>query len=244
MRRLSKAKGQLPLPLPATWGGKRRGAGRPASPRSSTPHRALGDHKARYPVHATLRSSFRPLRSAHVFPSLKIALAATNRRDPESFRILHFSVQHDHVHLIVEASDKRALSSGMRSIAIRIARTVNELVTRKGKFWADRWFGRALTSPRQVRNALVYVLQNFRKHARLRMPDGVDPYSSGLEFDGWRGFSRGSTRAPPLAGRVEWAPGGETPVAKARSWLAEVGWRTHGLVGIDEVPRGGERRVG
>jgi hypothetical protein len=168
---------------------------------------------------------------------LRLAFAGANRRDPERFRIVHFSVQHDHVHLIVEASDAWALSSGMRSVAIRAARYVNELVMRKGRFWADRWFGRALTSPRQVRNALVYVLQNFRKHARARCPGGVDPYSSGLEFDGWRGFSRGG-RAPPLAGRVEWTYAGEEPVSKPPSWLVTVGWRVHGLIRIGEVPLG------
>ena len=232
------AKGQLALPLPATWGGKRRGAGRRrAAGRSSTQHRALGDHKARHPVHVTMRSAFRPLRKGHVFPTLRLALAGANRRDPKRFRIVHFSVQHDHVHLIVEASDAWALSSGVRSVAIRAARYVNQLVMRKGRFWADRWFGRALTSPRQVRNALVYVLQNFRKHARSRCLGGVDPYSSGLEFDGWRGFSRSGGRAPPLAGRVEWTHADEEPVSKPRSWLAAVGWRVHGLVRIDEVPR-------
>jgi REP element-mobilizing transposase RayT len=188
-------------------------------------------------MHVTLRSAFRPLRSKHVFPTLRIALARANRRDPERFRVVHFSVQYDHVHLIVEASDEWALSSGMRSVAIRMARYVNELVSRKGRFWADRWFGRALTSPRQVRNALAYVLQNFRKHARSPVPGGVDPFSSGLDFDGWRGFSRGG-RAPPLAGRIEWAMSGAELVSKARSWLAAVGWRVHGLVRIDEVPRG------
>ncbi len=62
--------------------------------------------------------------------------------------------------------DKRALSEGMRSVAIRIALAVNELVGRRGRLWADRWHGRALTSPRAVRNALVYVLSNFSKHAK------------------------------------------------------------------------------
>lgn len=247
--RPASSKGQLSLPLPAAWGGKRRGAGRkPSVGRSSTPHRALAEHKARHPVHVTLRSAFRPLRSGRVFPTLRIALARANRRDPERFRILHYSVQHDHVHLIVEASDEWALSSGVRSVAIRMARYVNELVLRKGRFWADRWFGRALTTPRQVRNALVYVLQNFRKHAQsggadrkganLLMPRGVDPFSSGLSFDGWRGFSRGGERAPPLARRAECAESGEESISRGRSWLATAGWRVHGLVRIDEVPRG------
>jgi putative transposase len=90
-------------------------------------------------VHVTLRSSFRQLRSQFVFPTVRLALVAAARRDPNRFRIAHFSVQWDHVHLVVEAADKRALSSGVRSVAIRIARYVNDLLKRRGVLWADRW---------------------------------------------------------------------------------------------------------
>ena len=113
-------------------------------------------------------------------------MAATNRRDPDHFRVIHLSVQYDHLHLVVEARNKASLSNGMRSVAIRIARSVNALVGRRGRFWADRWHGRALTSPRQVRTALVYVLANYRKHSRRRLAPGIDPFSSGAWFDGWR----------------------------------------------------------
>jgi putative transposase len=234
---------QQELAFPNTWGGKRPGAGRrPAPGRSPTPHRARLEHKARHPVHVTLRSAFRPLRSQHVFPTLCLALARVTRREPTRFRILHFSVQWDHVHLIVEASDKRALSSGIRSLAIRIARYVNELVRRRGRFWADRWHGRELTSPRQVRNALVYVLANFRKHAKTRLRPGVDAFSSAFSFDGWRGFVAGAElpRAGPHVHRAleRWVV-----VSKARTWLGGTGWRRAGLVGVAEAPHasGSER---
>ena len=129
------------------------------------------------PIRSTSRSGpcFRPLRSQHVLPTLRRAIAGADRRDPERFRITQYSVQYDHIHLLVEASDQQALSSGMRSVAIRIARSVNALVGRRGRFWADRWYGHALTSPRQVRTALVYVLANFRKHSRRRLGPGIDP---------------------------------------------------------------------
>jgi REP element-mobilizing transposase RayT len=127
------------------------------------------------------------LRSQHVLPTLRRAIAGADQREPERFRITQYSVQYDHIHLLVEASDQQALSSGMRSVAIRIARMVNTLVGRRGRFWADRWYGHTLTSPRQVRTALVYVLANFRKHSRLRLGPGIDPFSSGAWFDGWVG---------------------------------------------------------
>ncbi|HEV8549964.1 MAG TPA: transposase, partial [Polyangiaceae bacterium] len=108
-----------------------------------------------------MRARLAPLRSQHVFPSVRLALLRAARRDPEAFRVLHYSVQHDHVHLVVEARDQRALSRGMQGIAIRVARYVNDLLMRRGALWADRWHGRALKTPREVRNAIVYVLANF-----------------------------------------------------------------------------------
>jgi hypothetical protein len=182
-----------------------------------------------------MRAAFRPLRSRFVFPTVRLALAGANGWDSEGFRIVHFSVQFDHLHLIVEASDKRTLSAGIRSLAIRIARYVNELVGRKGKFWADRWFGVELRTPRQVRSALVYVLGNFRKHAGWHSRAGVDPYSSGTSFDGWRGFGQAG-RDPPLAGEFVSCDKTLIVTSEASAWLLRTGWRRYGLLRIDEVP--------
>lgn len=233
-----KAFVQQELAFPNRWGGARPGAGRrPAPGRKAVPHRARPQHGAGHPVHVTLRSAFRPLRSQHVFPTVCLAVAGAIRRDPLRFRVLHFSVQWDHVHLVVEASDKAALSAGMRSLVIRIARAVNELVGRKGRLWADRWHGRELASPRQVRNALVYVLANFRKHATARLAAGVDAFSSATRFDGWRGFSEGDElprAGPPFhAEFARWVV-----VSKAKTWLAREGWRARELVNVDEAPGG------
>jgi REP element-mobilizing transposase RayT len=238
-------------------GGARVGAGRKrVEGRSSTPHRARPPHRASEPVHVTLRAALAPLRSQHVFPTVRIAILRANRRAPQRFRIVQFSVQRDHVHLIVEANDKRALSAGVRSVSIRIARYVNDLLLRRGRLWADRWFGRALRSPREVRYALGYVLTNFRKHARTPLGPGIDPYSSGGWFDGWREWRPGLGRPPRFAGRsppgVALAPGiapalsitargvelFERPSLPARRWLTTTGWRRCGLIGIGEAPAG------
>jgi hypothetical protein len=145
-------------------------------------------------------------------------------------------VQWDHIHLIVEASDEQALSFGIRSIAIRVALYVNELLGRRGRLWADRWHGHELTSPREVRNALVYVLANFRKHAKRRLPEGVDVFSSALSFDGWRGF--GETGALPRAGPpLQRAMAMHVHVSRSRTWLGVTGWRRRGLIGVGEAPR-------
>jgi REP-associated tyrosine transposase len=241
---------QLALPKTSGWGGKRPGAGRPRRlARAATPHRARPVHRAGEPVHVTLRAAVRGLRSQFLFPSVRLAISAATRRAPERFRIVHFSVQDDHVHLLVEAKNARELSSGMRGLAIRVARCVNDLLRRRGRFWADRWHGRALGSPREVRNAFVYVLANFRKHARRRWGEGLDQYASGAWFDGWREWRVGSLSKARFAARpppgvvvephavVEDDPLRRTPVSPARTWLATAGWRKRGLIGLSESPR-------
>jgi hypothetical protein len=130
-------------------------------------------------------------------------------------------VRADHLHLLVEADVVRALSRGLQGLAIRVAKAVNRMLGRQGAVWGDRCHARALRTPREVRHALVYVLQNWRKH--VRKARGVDWYSSAVWFDGWR----------TAAAR----PAGSAPVAAARTWLARIGWRRHGCVDVREAPR-------
>ncbi len=233
------------LAVPRIWGGRRRGAGRkPLGRLSNTPHRARPAHCERHPVLVTLRARFRPLRSQFVEPTVRWAIDQTDRRLPERFRITNYTIQYDHMHLMVEAADKRALSSGLSSLVIRIARSVNVLVGRRGRFWADRWFGRELTSPRQVRTALVYVLANFRKHSRQARGSGIDRYSSARWFDGWDlggvrprfGSSLRCDTGPPAPDRQR-----EAPVSRSRTWLGSMGWRQHGPLRLDEAPAGAPR---
>jgi putative transposase len=185
-------------------------------------------------VHVTLRSCLAPLRSPQLFPTIQLAIAGANARTPRLFRVLHFSVQRDHVHFIVEAKNAEALSAGVRSLAIRVARYVNEVLSREGPLWEGRWHGHALATPREVRNALLYVLANFRKHARRPPRAGIDPYSSGAWFDGWHGWKPGPDAPPPFA--VRGPSVAESGVSAPMTWLARTGWRRHGLLALDEVP--------
>src|SRR2546426_3496199 len=226
---MARALQQLCFPAPRTWGGGRAGAGRKPTPgrRPGVAHGARPPHLAAHPVHVTLRSgrAVRCLRAARVFPAVRRALAAASHG---GFRVLHFSVQDDHLHLIVEADDLRVLGRGLRGLAIRVARAVNRALGRSGAVWGDRYHARALTSPRAVRNAIVYVLMNRWKHCGEER--GLNRCSSALWFNGWRDAV---ATVPAVA-----------PVVRARTWLAAVGWRRHGLLGIDERPRGdrGRRR--
>ena len=149
------------------------------------------------------------------------------------FRVVHYSVQRNHVHLIVEAAGKQALGRGMKSVGIRLARAVNRVLSRTGPVLLGRYHVRALKTAREVRSALAYVLLNARKHWRERTgsapPVRLDEASSGRWFSGWKRRPRG----PTAAGRQEVAP--------ARTWLLTSGWRRYGLVDPAEVPGGAQR---
>jgi hypothetical protein len=166
---------------------------------------------------------------------LRQAIANVNRRAPDRFRVVHFSFQADHVHLIVEAVDTRSLWRGVRGLAISMARRINTMIGRRGRFWADRWHGRDLTSPRAVRNALRYVLCNFRKH-EPEVSTLVDPYSSAPYFTGfadpdWQPLI-GSTRCRTARASHSSDP----PVAHARTWLLAQGWLRHGRLPVRAAP--------
>ncbi|MFN0006607.1 MAG: transposase [Planctomycetota bacterium] len=206
-----------------TWGGTRKGAGRKRSSwRPRVPHVERPRHEARIPLHVTLRihEGLPSLRGNLV--RARIHRVFQDGRERLGFRLSHFSLQSNHIHLIAEADDDGALSRGMKGLAVRVARALNRLWKRRGSVFSDRFHSRPLRTPREVRSALVYVLHNARHHGLRVM--GVDPYSSGPWFDGWR---QGTVLA------------GEGPAARARTWLLREGWRRHGLIGIEEDP---ERR--
>jgi len=177
------------------------------------------------------------LREHALFVVVRQALAAAKQQF--GFALVHFSVQRDHLHLIAEAQDRRALARGVQGLSIRVARAVNRCLQRKGRLFADRYHARALKSPREVRFALRYVLLNVRKHARAGgvAAGFVDSRSSAAWF-------RCFERPPELAFgarevRAEWfRTSGSTdpPVAAASVWLLRSGQRRAGFFDVDDIP--------
>jgi putative transposase len=205
---------------PRTHGGYREGAGRRPNPgRRSVPHRSRMPHEARSPSHVTLRAiaGLPSLRSPRGFDAIVGALGSASS---QGFRVLQFSIQKDHVHLLLEADTPTGFDRGVRGLVIRIAKALNRVLGRRGRVWGDRFHSQILRTPREVRNALVYILNNWRKH--VRVAEGLDPCSSARWFSGWR-------NVVPM--------GAPSPIAAARTWLANKGWRKHGEIGLSERPR-------
>jgi hypothetical protein len=130
-------------------------------------------------------------------------------------RIVHFSIQTNHVHLIVEAKSTEALSRGMQGLLIRLAKRVNGYLGRTGKLFPDRYHAEVLSTPTQVRHALRYVLNNTRKHAgsgRTFRPGWVDPCSTAAHFDGWSS----APEHPPDCGPPPSLNGSASPTSRNR----------------------------
>ncbi len=208
-----------------SWGGARKGAGR--KPKNGVAagvkHEPRAPLASRNPAHVTLklRSGLPRLRQKAEYAALRAAFGRAKHRF--GFRLCHYAVLNDHLHLICEAADRAALRRGLQGLTIRVARALNRLWRRKGKVFADRYHDRVLTSPREVRNAIVYVLGNARHHAAegrmVRVAQAIDTYTSAPWFDGFR--ERVTVRGLDTI---------ERPLADARSWLLDVGWRRHGLL--------------
>jgi len=221
-----------PNPEHPGWGGFRPGAGRPRKKdkdRTSVPHRARPEHAKRHPVHTTLlvTKDVHSLRTKLKLRALKQSLRGTHETRGD-FRVVHFSLQGSHVHLIVEADNKRALWRGIRAVEVRIARRFNRVAGRKGRVFDERYHARALRTPRETKNAITYVLLNHRHHdSRPRHSAWLDPCSSAGVFDGW---SRHCSFPPGY--------GDEDPAstARAETWLLREGWRRHGEISPDAVP--------
>jgi len=224
MSRRNHSPRQLTLALRSMprWGGRREGAGRKPGLDARDPHRARAALAARFPCHVTLkvRRGLPSLRAVRLARELERSLAAACEQ--ERFRVAQYSVQPDHVHLIVEARSRRDLSCGMKSIGARLARAVNRVFRRRGRVLADRYHLHVLRTPREVRHALAYVLLNAR-HDHCRQ---------GKRRVTWAVHSR----------QAIWPPS-----RCARSCLSPAIWQVNGEVRDEAVddscdgPRRGER---
>ena len=200
------------------WGGARRGAGRKRTVRSRVAHRTRSRVSKHDPLHVTVKChpGLPSLRSRGTASELMSRLRAGSER--QGFRLVHFSLQRDHVHMIVEADNRCALTSGMKGLLVRMARALNRRWQRTGRVFR-RFHEHVLRGPTEVRNALRYVLLNARRHGVRVASHLPDPLSSGRNFDGWRDFVSTPHRL----------------AVQARSWLLRIGWRQRGLISLADA---------
>lgn len=211
-------------------GGPRLGAGRPRKA-DAIRHDKRPDVTRHKPIHVSLRvhRDIGQLRRPKAYRALRGAVATCLGR--VGFRIVHVSIQSTHIHLLLEADHKRELANGVRAFMISATRRLNALRGRKGTVFTQRYHAVPITSKLQARHALAYVLNNWRRHHEDLAPSlekaSVDPYSTGVLFDGWDVPFEKFT-----------IPEGYEPmlVQPPKSWLLREGWRAHPRIGVHEIP--------
>jgi REP element-mobilizing transposase RayT len=217
---------------------------KPKGKHAGSPHKTRPELRGNTAVHVVLRvvPAIGSLRRRFMYRAVRaatiaMALRELHDRQGEAFRIVHVSIQRTHIHLIVEADSKRALSRGLQGFQISAAKHLNREFSRllperrRGTVFPDRYHEELITSPKQARHALSYVLNNWRKHKE----DGgrewnVDPFSSGAAFTGWKYLE---DKTEMWSVRSTYQP---LVVYLPRTWLLRQGWQRHGLIEFDEVP--------
>ena len=227
--------------------GQRRGLSKhkrtgrpPKGERSSERHKKRKTFKASEPLHVVLRvaKDVMTLRRGRIYQAVRAAMVTMFSR--EGFRIVHISIQPNHIHLIIEANDRMRLARGMQAFQISAAKHINAALVgddgkrRRGCVFTDRYHAEVIDSPKRARHTLAYVLNNWRHHGEHRQDFArglpIDPFSSADSFDGWQHFE--STPALREIREVYKS----LPVWEPRTWLLYDGWKRHGYVDVREVP--------
>jgi hypothetical protein len=121
----------------------------------------------------------------------------------------------------------------MQSLGVSLAKRVNARLGRRGHVLQERYHVHILKTPREVKNALSYVLSNSYNHAGRRGRIALDAFSSAITVadSAWRallgrewrrvvgfpeGFEPSETRA--LGEKVS------ALLCPPGTWLLNVGW--------------------
>lgn len=169
------------------------------------------------------------MRRRDAFKVVRRAMVKSLQRT--DFRIVHLSIQGNHLHLVCEAESRPALSHGIQGFKISVARNLNKIQCREGEVFADRYHEEVLDTPTKVRNCVAYVLNNWRKHGEDRHATHVvDAFSTGMWFPGWKECRIDVTRSLDDA----------LPEVRPRTWLLAEGWKRAKPISLYEVP--GARR--
>jgi putative transposase len=210
-------------------GGRRAGAGRKRDRQNQQDpkHEKREPLETKHPIHVMLRTcdDVPRLRQRRMYEAIREALL--RYVDGRHFRVVHISLQQSHIHMIVEAANAEHLSRGMQSFAINAARAINGKARRRGKVFRFRYKAKQLRTREYARNAIAYVLNNWRRHRQdARSTASIDEFSSAISFTGWARVTGWKVPAgyQPL------------PVSKPRTHLLRTDWQWLGLISPFEIP--------
>lgn len=163
------SKKQLALNLyQGNRGGRRPDSGRRRFHSKGVAHRTREPVKLKTPMHINFKYKTY-IKNKDCLRLLKRAIVNSRVM---GLRVIHFSMQTNHIHLIVEAENNEILTRGMRSLTITFAKGL-----KKGKVQLERYHLHILRTLAEARNAIQYVLFNQQKHDQKKV-SAIDEYSS------------------------------------------------------------------
>lgn len=117
---------------------------------------------------------------------LKILRYAILRARLQGLKIIHYSLEHDHVHLhlYVECDDNEILGRSMKAFGVTLVKKMNKYFHKKGSAYKHRYHLRILKSASEVKNVINYILKNGMKHKRTNRV--FDFYNSAIVIHDFR----------------------------------------------------------
>ena len=140
-----------------TRGGRRPGSGRKRIHSPGVSHRKRETLTKRTPQHINFNFNCRIQNKQ----CLKLLKRSIEKAQKLGLKIIHFSLQSNHVHLITEAENNQVLTQGMRALTITFSKGL-----KKGRVQLERYHLHVLKTLKEAKHAIHYVLFNEQKHSK------------------------------------------------------------------------------
>ena len=152
-----------------------KNAGRPAIHDKGIRHTRREEISCARPLHLTIKLIRADIQNKTILKGLRHAIL---RARLQGLRIVHYSLEHNHVHLYAESGNNKILATGMKALGVSLVKRINRFCKTKGTCYKTRYHLRVLRSASEVKNVLNYILKNGIKHKRTNSV--IDPYNSAL----------------------------------------------------------------
>ncbi|MGZ3787001.1 MAG: transposase [Bacteriovorax sp.] len=113
------------------------------------------------------------MKNKSVFSLLKRAILNARR---QGLKVIHYSLEYDHVHLLIEAENNHILGKGMQAFGGTFSKAINRMRKLKGGVYKHRYHFRKISSARELKNVMNYIFTNGLKHKTAK--NIVNPYNS------------------------------------------------------------------
>lgn len=142
-----------------------KGAGRPAIHDRGIRHIARDKVTKHTSLHLTIKIERLKagLRNKDVLKQLHDSIKKARKI---GLRVIHYTLEFDHVHLLVEVDSNQQLAKGMQSFGISFSKGINKIKAQVGKVFKTRYHFRKLKSPNEIKNVIFYILGNSLKHKK------------------------------------------------------------------------------